>query len=249
MDISEIYQKAQDFSKYLQEIKSSEGETTQWYPYPILENFNHLSVILSGRYRQLLDFSCGKPIMDVGAADGDLAFFLESLGYEVHIMDYASTNHNRLSGVRKLREILKSNVTIFDIDLDSQFQMPNNYYGLLFFLGTLYHLQNPFYILRSLSTAADYCVLSTRIAQTTVDRQTRLSDVPVAYLVSPYETNNDPTNYWIFSDVGLRRLLDRTGWDICSYGTVGQKVDSDPSSNDRDERAFCLIHSRCRERY
>src|SRR5436190_9838162 len=137
MDISEIYLKARDFSKYLQEIKSSEGETIQWYPYPILENFNHLSVILSGPYRQLLDFSHGKPIMDIGAADGDLAFFLESLGYEVHIIDNAQTNYNQLRGVRKLRELLKSNITIFDIDIDAQFRLPNNHYGLLFFLGTL----------------------------------------------------------------------------------------------------------------
>ena len=249
MNISEISLKARSFSKYLQGIKLAEGETIQWYPYPTLENFNHLAMILDAPYRHILDFSHGKPIMDIGAADGDLAFFLESLGHEVHIMDYAPTNYNQLRGARRLREILKSNVNILDVDLDSQFQMPDIHYDLLFFLGTLYHLQNPFYIMRYLSKIADYCVLSTRIAQMTTDRQTRFSHVPVAYLVSPYETNYDPTNYWIFSDAGLRRLLDRTGWDICSYGTVGQKVDSDPSSNDRDERAFCLLHSRNGARY
>jgi tRNA (mo5U34)-methyltransferase len=248
MDISKIYRKAQDFSKHLQAIKSSEGERVRWYPYATLENFNHLSTVLTGAYRELLDFSYGKPMMDIGAADGDLAFFLESLGYQVHIIDHGPTNYNGLYGARRLRELLKSNVTIHDIDLDTQFQIPNNDYGLVFFLGILYHLQNPFYILRSLSAVADYCVLSTRVAQVSADRQTRLSNVPVAYLVAPYETNYDPTNYWIFSDVGLRRLLDRTEWDICCYGTVGQKVDSDPSSNDRDERAFCLIQSRTRKK-
>jgi len=236
--------KAQAFSKRLQELKSSVSDTIEWYPYPILENFNHISAILTGPYRELLDFSYGKPIMDIGAADGDLGFFLENLGYEVHIMDHIQANYNGLRGVRKLRELLNSNVTIYDIDLDTQFEMPIDHYGLIFFLGTLYHLQNPFYILRSLSKAADYCILSTRVAQVTTDRQTRLSNLPVAYLVSPYETNNDPTNYWIFSDLGLRRLVDRSGWDICSYGTVGEKVDSDPSSANRDERAFCLLRSR-----
>jgi hypothetical protein len=66
----------------------------------------------------------------------------------------------------------------------------------------------------------------------------------VAYLVAPQECNNDCTNYWIFSEEGLRRILARTGWDVCDFTTVGNRVDSDPASPEGDERAFCLVKSR-----
>jgi tRNA (mo5U34)-methyltransferase len=71
-----------------------------------------------------------------------------------------------------------------------------------------------------------------------------LASAPVAYLVTATECNNDPSNYWIFSAEGLRRILDRTGWDILDWMTVGQHVDSDPASAEGDERAFCLVRSR-----
>jgi len=66
----------------------------------------------------------------------------------------------------------------------------------------------------------------------------------VAYLLDAREANNDPTNHWIFSDGGLRRLLRKTGWEICDYGTAGNRVDSDPVTWQGDERAFCLLKSR-----
>lgn len=71
-----------------------------------------------------------------------------------------------------------------------------------------------------------------------------LQNVPTAYLVSPSETNNDPTNYWIFTSPGLRRILDRTGWDVLDYMTVGNTHNSDPATAEGDERAFCLVRSR-----
>jgi hypothetical protein len=71
-----------------------------------------------------------------------------------------------------------------------------------------------------------------------------LQNVPAAYLVSPDETNNDPTNYWIFTNPGLRRILDRTGWDVLDYMTVGNTLNSNPATSEGDERAFCLVRSR-----
>ena len=159
-------------------------------------------------------------------------------------MENAATNFNGVRGAHRLKEALRSSVEIHEADLDSQFSLPRQGYGLVFFLGILYHLQNPYYALKALARATRYCLISTRIAQVTTDRGVRFADVPVAYLVAPTETNNDSTNYWIFSDAGLRRILDRTGWEIVDYMTVGAAVDSDPASSDRDERAFCLVRSR-----
>ena len=66
----------------------------------------------------------------------------------------------------------------------------------------------------------------------------------MAYLLNTAEANNDPTNYWIFSEAGLRRILDRTAWDVCDYQTTGCQSGSDPTRLDRDQRAFCLLRSK-----
>ena len=67
---------------------------------------------------------------------------------------------------------------------------------------------------------------------------------PVAFLLNPKESNGDDTNYWIFSETGLRRLLDRTGWDICHFATSGSRFRSNPASGGADQRAFCLLRSK-----
>jgi tRNA (mo5U34)-methyltransferase len=51
-----------------------------------------------------------------------------------------------------------------------------------------------------------------------------LSKYAVAYLLGPEECNNDSTNFWIFSDEGLKRLIHRTGWSILAYTTIGDKT-------------------------
>jgi len=104
-------------------------------------------------------------------------------------------------------------------------------------------LKNPFFVLESLARITKYCFVSTRIAKQTADGQ-RLSPYPVAYLVGPQERNNDDTNFWIFSDGGLKRLIERTGWNVLSYVTIGDTINSTPADPDRDERAFCFLEKR-----
>jgi len=153
-------------------------------------------------------------------------------------------NHNGMRGVRKLKELLHSNIEIREVDLDSQFPVPEQRFGLTLFLGALYHLKNPFYILETLAKCSEYCILSTRIAR----RFPHVGRVPdaatIAYLLDAEELNADDSNFWIFSDAALKLLLKRTRWTICEYQTLGDTSDSDASSLDRDERAFCLLRSR-----
>lgn len=78
----------------------------------------------------------------------------------------------------------------------------------------------------------------------TTDKRTSLFTIPVAYLLDERESNNDPSNYWIFSDAGLKRILKRTGWDICDYITIGNTANSDPAISEGDERAFLFMKSR-----
>ena len=90
-------------------------------------------------------------VLDFGCADGDLAFFLESLGLKVLTFDHVRTNHNGMMGVRALKQALNSNVEIHELDLDNNFEIPEGRFGLALVLGILYHLKNPFYVLETIS--------------------------------------------------------------------------------------------------
>lgn len=256
MDIGEMAALATQFDSQLSTIKQDlNPRDFEWYPYGTLNNFHHLNALLHGENRDISRLVGEAPIVDIGAADGDSAFFVESLGMDAHIVDYAPTNYNGCRGARLLRDHLQSRVTVSEVDLDAKFDLPDRHYGFAFFLGILYHLKNPFGALESLARSASYAVISTRIARfnrpnvpsalpdVNIERLD-LSSIPVAYLVDPYETNNDQTNYWIFTEIGLRRILNRTGWDILDFIRVGDTQDSDPATNNGDERAFCLVRSR-----
>ncbi len=243
MDVSEFRQRALEFEPELEARKLRLAPQSEWYPYGTLNNFHTFDAMLTGEHRELSRYLDAGPIADIGAADGDLSFLLHSLGYEVDIIDNGPTNWNGLRGARLLAEEAGAGVSVHEVDLDSQFVLPRQY-GLAFFLGILYHLQNPFYALHHLSRSSRYAFLSTKVAQVTGDAAVRLDQAPVAYLLGADECNNDATNYWVFSVAGLRRLFDRTGWEVLEFTTGGCTIDSEPASMDRDERAFCFLRSR-----
>jgi tRNA (mo5U34)-methyltransferase len=226
----------------LQIARSRVGDGVAWYPYDILANVVHVNQMLSAPYRDLDELAQGLPVADIGAADGDLAFALENVaGWQVDIIDTAATNMNGLRGAKALRDQLGSRVEIYDIDLDRQFRLPREHYGLAFILGILYHLQNPYYALRELASCASYCLLSTKVARFAGPKRTPIGDLPIGYLLGPREANNDPTNYWIFSPTGLERLVRRAGWTILERLSVGNVAASDPASPGHDERMFMLL--------
>jgi tRNA (mo5U34)-methyltransferase len=216
-----------------------------WYPYATLRNIFVVERLLAKVGLDLLELCRGKyaRVADVGAADGDLAFFLEGLGFSVDVIDYEYTNFNRLNGARILKKVLNSSINIRSIDLDSPGQLIADRYDAVFLLGVLYHLKNPFSILERLARVTRYCFLSTRIARQTADGSP-LSKYPVAYLLGPEECNNDTTNFWIFSDTGLKRLIHRTGWNILAYITLGDTNNSTPADPNHDERVFCVLESK-----
>jgi len=229
----------------LWEIKLAHRPKSFWYPYRTLNHVEDLEKLASTAGLDLLELCRGPygKVADIGSADGDLAFFLERQGFSVDVIDNEYTNFSHLEGLRVLKAALNSSVVIRSIDLDSQFSLADEKYDAVFFLGTLYHLKNPFYVLESLVRITKYCFVSTRIAKQTADGQS-LSRYPLAYLLAPQECNNDDTNFWIFSDHGLRRLIDRTGWNLLSYVTIGDTASSTPADPERDERAFCLLEKR-----
>ncbi len=261
MDAADLLTSAAAFAQRLDAIKGElDPQDFGWYPYGSMSNFVHLDNLLTGEHRDVLRYAGSRPILDIGAADGDIAFFLESLGERVHVIEYGPTNFNETRGVRALREELGSAIEISELDLDSQFELPAGRFGLTLLLGLLYHLKNPFYVLERLAERVEYMLLSTRVTQFNVaaghegviagvnTTRVDISSVPVAYLVDPYETNDDPTNFWMFTVPGLKRILDRTGWDVLDFMTVGVTEGSDPATAEGDERAVCFLRSRVVDR-
>jgi hypothetical protein len=243
-DIGDLARRYWAYRKWLAGARAAIGGDIPWYQYDILGNLGRLDVLLHGENRDLGRLAAGRPVADIGGADGDLAFVLERhCGWEVDLIDTSAANMNGLRGARVLRQHLSSHVEVHDIDLDSQFELPRTQYGLVFLLGILYHLQNPFYVLRELARRAEYCLLSTRVIRVAGPEQTPVAGLPIAYLVGATETNNDPSNYWMLSPSGLERLVSRADWLVLETDSSGDVVASDPSSPDHDERMFMLLRS------
>jgi SAM-dependent methyltransferase len=228
----------------LEAVKESLGpQEFEWYPYDSFGYIARLDLLLKGRLAVMRAMAGEEPVLDTGCGDGALSFFMESLGCRVDAIDNPPTNHSGMRGVRKLKEALGSAVEIHAMDIDAQFELPKERYGLTLLLGILYHLKNPFYVLEKLAKHSHYCLLGTRVARVT-PKGAPMRKEPLAYLVDEMETNGDPTNFWIFSEEGLRRIMRRAGWETREFMTAGCLTDSDPVRGDRDERAFCLLESR-----
>lgn len=244
ISIAELVKNAPDFVRQLERVKSENApEDWTWYGYDTMSNLQGLESLL-GRTAADLFANIDKPILDIGAADGDLAFYLESRGFDVEIVDLPSTNWNSLRGAYELKRLLNSSVRIHEVDLDDAFQLPHQSYELVLFLGILYHLKNPLYVLEKLASASRKLLLTTRIAKQTGRFGRRLEDLPVAYLLGPDECNNDATNYWIFSRTGLERVLDRAGWNVVNIMSLGDTKKSNPRDVEHDERAFVFAESK-----
>jgi hypothetical protein len=242
---SPLYQAAFETERVLWTVKLAQRPESFWYPYSTLRNLNPIDQLLTASGFSLPELCRGVhgKLADIGTADGDLAFFLQQNGFSVDAIDFEPTNFNKMQGVRILKEALNSPVTIHSVDLDSQFCLPSEMYDTVFLLGILYHLKNPFFVLEKLARIARRCFLGTRIARKTPDGRS-FAKYPVAYLLEPEECNSDSTNFWIFSGEGLKRLIHRTGWNILTYTTVGDRISSTPSDPDHDERAFCVLESK-----
>ena len=244
MDIGQLSESVGKHADRMQRARDLVDEPVDWYRYDILANVVHLDALLQGECRDLAKLADGMPVADIGAADGDLAFTLEAAaGWDVDIIDTAHANQNGLRGAQLLGDALGSKAQIHDIDLDTQFLLPRECYGLVILLGILYHLQNPFYVLNTLAAHANYCLLSSRVARFAGTDRRHIGDLSLAYLVGPTELNDDPTNFWVFTPVGLEQLVTRAGWEIVSNLNVGAVDCSVPDSNDGDERMFMLLRT------
>jgi len=245
--VTPLLNQAAAFGIRLGEAKAALNADFEWYPYDTMSALWHVDKLLGPAHRELLAHQAGprRPrVLDFGSQDGELAFFLESLGYDVVAADHPAYNHNGMRGIRALKTALGSRVEVHEIDADRPFTLPHDCYDLVLFLGILYHLRNPFYVLEELSRRATNLLLSTRIARRYPGGALMPPDLGIAYLLRENELNQDDSNYFIFSETALRVLLERSHWEVHDFLTLGATAESDPVRLDRDERAFCYARSR-----
>jgi 2-polyprenyl-3-methyl-5-hydroxy-6-metoxy-1,4-benzoquinol methylase len=239
----EILDRRPLFSKQLAEAKKEPLPLQlTWYPYDSMASIDHIAPFLRGHFAEFERAFRAGPVIDFGCGDGDVPLFFASLGCEVAAADNPPNNHNWMAGLRALRDRLNLPVEIHELDADTATQIPGAPYGLAFSLGVLYHLKNPYLALETLANHSRYCVLSTRVADVTKSG-VPIKVEPLAYLLDHRETNNDPTNQWIFSPTGLERIVKRSGWRIIDQLTRGCTHASNPTDLDKDARKFLFMRS------
>lgn len=222
------------FRKAMVDIKA--GSPVGWYPYDSLHNVDLMPEyfpedVLERMNADRLDWR----ILDIGAGDGDVGFFFESLGCRVDMLDNPSTNFNDCHGITTYASLTESKSRLLLHDIDRAFPLDGQY-DLAIALGLLYHLRNPMNLLLTLAMHAERLAVSTRIFRFLPDG-TSIEKFPVAYFLRKREANNDPTNYWIMSPLALESLLTRCGWAI-KHSIVQGPRQSNPVANDADERMF-----------
>ena len=214
-----------------------------WYPWDSFGTVVLLDQLLAGRWRWLTPMIAGDPVVDIGCGDGALSFVFESLGFKVCAVDHRPSNYNEMRGVAALKEAMRSKVRVAEIDLDRNSRLPVKRCGLALFLGVLYHLKNPLGVLETIGEQARYCLLSTAVTRFAPGEGADLSAMPAAFLTGRDGLRGDETNYWIFTDAGLRNLIDRAGWEVCCWLPLRDE-DSLLWGSQKDERILCLLRSR-----
>lgn len=237
--MNDLVYRAEEFRKKISEIKS-ENSGFEWYPYDTLANIDYISHVLPQELiSELTEGRMDKHVLDIGPADGDLGYFFASRGCHVDFLDNKPTNFNDCKGIKELGKRLDIDSLIIEHDIDRGFTLKGQY-DMAIALGILYHLRNPMIMLMELAHHAKHMVLSTRVATHFPDGQD-VSGISCAYFLRCRESNNDPTNYWIFTPVGLKALLKRSGWEVDTEYLTGSHP-SNPVAQDADARMFVYCH-------
>src|SRR5687768_5109579 len=140
MLISEALETAGTFSQGLRDTKSNLN-SVHWYPYDSLANVPLMKRAVSGHDIDV------HSVLDVGPADGDIAFLLASAGCSVSAIELRSTNFNSGEALLALNAALGNKVGVRFCDVDFGFSLTRDY-DLCIATGIAYHLRNPmlFYI-------------------------------------------------------------------------------------------------------
>jgi len=229
-----------EFEKKLSALKDSHGKEVRFFPYLIMHNLYYLDELLKPFGFCAEDILTQDSINDIGGADGDIAFYCEYLGAKtVNMVDYSPSNYNKLEGAIRIKEILKSNVNIISTNLDTQTgweAVEKTEYSL--FLNTLYHIQNPIFVVTKLANISKYAIMSSKVFD--LLGEIDVSEKSIAYFYQIAECNNDSTNWWCYTDSCLKTIANRGGWEVLSYYR-NSTAKADPVDMTRDGRGYMYL--------
>jgi tRNA (mo5U34)-methyltransferase len=118
MNLKDMYERVPPFQEKIAAVKSK-IRTIPWYNYDSFANFQFMKEHFKGAGQEAFaGIETGKRIVDIGAADGDTSFFLESLGGDVTIIDNPSTNANDCRAILEMRAAIHSKAKVIMSDLD-----------------------------------------------------------------------------------------------------------------------------------
>jgi len=240
------------------------AQGVQLYPHDIVgANFPIIVELLqTSGLSEFLGEKDIRTVLDVGGANGDLAFVFAGADFETTLVDL-SISYQKSPLVASLINVqLGANVRVVDLSVDGYFsysdliehtvnsgQFEHHYesetFDLAVCFGLLYHLKNPFAFLDSIKKLCRFFILGTWLMSYFPDNLTKVRDVPLAYLLGSGELNSDPSIYWIFTDSSFRRLAERTGFSIMSSASAFGRADkiSNPVDINYGERGFLLLRS------
>jgi tRNA (mo5U34)-methyltransferase len=212
LSLSDVLASADIFAERLRTTKAQVPDIP-WYPYdsmtnlPILRSLTDGMVIPTNR------------ILDVGAADGDIAFLFADAGAEVHAIENVLPNFNKGEGLKRLNETFGNTISITFADVDFGFTLAREY-DLGLAMGLVYHLRNIPLVYITLAQHCRFMITNTRVIEVSPGGLP-VGAESVAYFLECREINDDPTNFWLFSPAGYRRVLKRSGWKVLRESFVG----------------------------
>lgn len=135
----------------------------------------------------------GKTVLDIGAWNGYFSLEATQRGAaHVTALDFNSWVHEPLKGFDGfdlVRRYLAPNVTTIWRDVMDIRQNPIGQFEYVLFLGVLYHLRHPLYVLETLYGVTKELL----VVETAIDTQE--TERPVMAF-SPGATDGDPSNWW-----------------------------------------------------
>jgi len=177
----------------------------------------------------------GLRVLDIGTADGFMAFEIERRGAEEVIgLDYRKPTS---TGFSIASSILGSRVRHV---VENVYEMTPEKYGhfdLVLFLGVLYHLRNPmaaFDRVRSVAKPGALLFVETQLLDNGIllpDGSTRaleefspeLKDLALWQFYSKDRLNGDATNKWVPNMAGLKEAIEEAEFEVLDWRIGGMR--------------------------
>ena len=170
--------------------------------------------------------------LDIAGANGDVALVFAMSGYEASVSDLTLPWARGPLVASLLNEELNANLRVIDFDVDRHFDYADlekntfnagqynhvherSSFDLITCTGLLYHLKNPFAFLESVRKLTRYAIIGTQIVNYFPDGEQRIDETGLVYLLDRAELNQDPTNFWIFTNESFHRLA-----RLCNFRVI-----------------------------